>query len=102
LSPKIKWGLAPVAPKDAPPLFFWPQNTVARLKIKMFSLSQVHIPSAKTGQTYKVLPGLLSQNEKYIGVGVLIDKTYQPHMNVPGMEPTYVSDKEAHVFVYYI
>jgi hypothetical protein len=35
-------------------------------------------------------------------VGVLIDQISITQINVPGMEPTYASGKDTHVFIYYI
>jgi hypothetical protein len=72
----------------------------AGLKIAMF-LSSTHsaLRQVKHIKCYQNYYPKLGRN---IGVGVLIDQMSTTHMNVPGMEPTYASGKEAHVIIYYI
>jgi hypothetical protein len=75
--------------------------TAAELKITMFCLSYTH-PALKQVKHIKCYQNYYKKLRRNIGVGVIIDQILTMHMNVPGMEPTFASGKEAHVLIYYI
>jgi hypothetical protein len=64
-------------------------------------LSCIH-PALRQVKHIKFRQNYYPRLRRNIGVGVLIDQILTTHMNVPGMEPTYASGKEAHVLIYYI
>jgi hypothetical protein len=76
---------------------FWPQ-TGDGCWIADRNILLVNTPSTETGQTCNILLHYFHELKINIGLCVLIDQV----VTVPGMECTYVSGKEAHMFVYYI
>jgi hypothetical protein len=67
----------------------------------MFCFSHTH-PARRQVRHVKCYQIYYPKLRRNIGVGVLINQILTTNMNVPEMEPTYASGKEAHVLIYYI
>jgi hypothetical protein len=76
------------------------QMTAAGLNITMFCLKYTH-PALRQVKHTNFHQNYYSKLRRNIGEGAVIDQILTTHMNVPGMEPTYASDKEVHVLIYY-
>jgi hypothetical protein len=76
------------------------EMTAAALKITMF-LSYTSPPLRKFF-FFKSYQNCYPKFRRNTGVGVLIDQILTTNLNVPGMERTYASGKEAHVLIFFI
>jgi hypothetical protein len=75
--------------------------TVAGLKITVFCLSGTH-PALRQVKHTKFHQKYYPRLRRNIAVGVLTDQILTTFMNVPGMEPTYATGKEARAYMLYL
>jgi hypothetical protein len=73
----------------------------AGLKVVMFCLSYTH-PALRQVEHITFQQNYYPELRRSIEVSVLIDQILTTIMNVPGMEPTHASGKEAHALIYCI
>jgi hypothetical protein len=78
--------------------FGFREMTAAGLKKTMFCLSYMH-PAVRQVKHIKCYQNYHPKLRRNIGAAILTDQILNTHMNVPGMEPTYASCKEAHVLI---
>jgi hypothetical protein len=77
------------------------KRTAAGLMITVFCLSYIH-PALRQIKDIKFCQNYYSTLRQIIGEGFLINQTLITHMNVPGIESTYASSKEACMLMYYV
>jgi hypothetical protein len=75
--------------------------SAAQLKTTMFYLSYTQ-PALRGVKHIKCYQDYYPKLTRKVWVGVLNDQTLTTHMDVPGIEPTYASGKEANVLTHSI